>query len=122
VTDQTSSADADTLRLLGGLDVQLRFSMALSRACLSSLATVSEEARKAIDEALSMEEPVIAAAYTNAEASHDLIASTRQWLRARTLLHDRLCSDLELALIAKAAALSETASVDGQDDDVRRLA
>lgn len=101
MTNATAPGQPDIHELLHAINRDLRGANALARACLAGLATVSSEARGAIDEALSQDGLATIPDATLARARYELNVSTPA--------HDRLCEALERALVRKAAEFDDEA-------------
>jgi hypothetical protein len=116
VGELTSSAEADIHHLLRMISRDLRGANALARACLAGLATISAETRGAIETVLALEEPGAGHDPATGWGAEGVIALARRHLNHRAPAHDRLCDELERALVNKAAL------IEGEDAEIRRRA
>jgi hypothetical protein len=108
VRHSTLLADGDVQQHLKAVDIDLRCSLAFSRAVLQGLAAISAQARHALDAAL--DEELCAIAFDDADSStaaHQIVSEARAKLHTPMPFQDRLARDLERAIIEKAAALED---------------
>jgi hypothetical protein len=109
VTKATAPGQPDIHELLHAINRDLRGANALARACLAGLATVSDEARGAIDAALADEVP---AADDRRDGWIPEAALALAWhqMNMSSPAHDRLCEAMERALVSKAAEIEDEAA------------
>ena len=98
---------------LNAIDIDVRLSLALSRALLRGFAATSAQARHALDVALDEELRLITPDESHTDAAvHGMVSEARAQLKLVSGLQDRLARDLERALMESADQLTDVATVE----------
>ena len=100
----------ETIELqLKAIDIDVRCSLAISRALLRGLAATSAQARHALDAALDEELRLITCddSYTHA-AVHGIVSQARAQLQTISSFQDRLARELERAIVDSADKLADS--------------
>ena len=98
---------------LNAIDIDVRLSLALSRALLRGFAATSAQARHALDAALDEELRLITPDESHTDAAvHGMVSEARAQLKLVSGLQDRLARDLERALMESADQLTDVATVE----------
>ena len=93
---------------LTAIDIDVRCSLAFSRAILKGMAASSAQARHILDVALDEELSIISEdSSEHTAAVHGIVSEARAQLRQVSNLQNRLTSDLERAILETAAALHD---------------
>ena len=95
---------------LKAIDIDVRCSLAISRALLRGLAATSDQARHALDAALDEELQLIAPNGSHTDAAvHGIVSEARAQLRVISGFQDRLARELERAIVESADQLPDEA-------------
>ena len=98
---------------LTAIDIDVRCSLALSRALLKGIAATSTQARHALDVALDEELTAVGIEGSATTAAvHGMLSEARAQLYLVANFQQRLAFDLEGAIVQKAAALDDVESLD----------
>ena len=104
----TNTLPTETVQLqLKAIDIDVRCSLALSRALLKGFAATSAQARHALDAALDEELRLITRDDSHTDAAvHGIVSEARAQLRLVSNLQERLAGDLERAILESADQLA----------------